>query len=169
MNMESTDNTIIAVTAEEGPSISMVGDTYRIIVKGEQTNDAYALIDMLIPPGGGPPPHSHVTFQESFYILDGQIEVITKEKKYIATKGSYVNIPFYGPVHKFTNKTDKNAHILCLLTPAGMEKMFEEIGKPVAANTFLPPSQMTPEELKQIQSIAEKYGQKLYPPNYLDW
>ena len=77
--MESTDNTIIAVTAEEGPSISMVGDTYRIIVKGEQTNDAYALIDMLIPPGGGPPPHSHVTFQESFYILDGQIEVITKE------------------------------------------------------------------------------------------
>ena len=168
MNMESTDNTIIAVTAEEGPSISMVGDTYRIIVKGEQTNDAYALIDMLIPPGGGPPPHSHVTFQESFYILDGQIEVITKEKKYIATKGSYVNIPFYGPVHKFINKTDKNAHILCLLTPAGMEKMFEEIGKPVAANTFLPPSQMTPEELKQIQSIAEKYGQKLYPPNYLD-
>jgi len=167
--MESTDNTIIAVTAEEGPSISMVGDTYRIIVKGEQTNDAYALIDMLIPPGGGPPPHSHVTFQESFYILDGQIEVITKEKKYIATKGSYVNIPFYGPVHKFINKTDKNAHILCLLTPAGMEKMFEEIGKPVAANTFLPPSQMTPEELKQIQSIAEKYGQKLYPPNYLDW
>ena|SRR6478609_7888191 len=169
MNMESTDNTIIAVTADEGPSISMVGDTYRIIVKGEQTNDAYALIDMLIPPGGGPPPHSHVTFQESFYILDGQIEVITKEKKYIATKGSYVNIPFYGPVHKFINKTDKNAHILCLLTPAGMEKMFEEIGKPVAANTFLPPSQMTPEELKQIQSIAEKYGQKLYPPNYLDW
>jgi hypothetical protein len=49
-----------------------------------------------------------------------------------------------------------------------MEKMFEEIGKPVAASTFLPPSQMTPEELKQIQSIAEKYGQKLYPLDYLD-
>ena len=168
MNMESTDNTIIAVTADEGLSISMVGDTYRVIVSGEQTNGAYALIDMLIPPEGGPPPHSHVTFQESFYILDGQIEVITKEKKYIATKGSYVNIPFKGPIHKFTNKTDKIAHILCLLTPAGMEKMFEEIGKPVAVNTFLPPPQMTPEELKQIQSIAEKYGQKLYSPDYLD-
>jgi quercetin dioxygenase-like cupin family protein len=166
--MESTDNTIIAVTADEGLSISMVGDTYRIIVSGEQTNGAYALIDMLIPPEGGPPPHSHVTFQESFYILDGQIEVITKEKKYIVTKGSYVNIPFNGPIHKFTNKTDKIAHILCLLTPAGMEKMFEEIGKPVAVNTFLPPPQMTPEELKQIQSIAEKYGQKLYSPDYLD-
>jgi glyoxylate utilization-related uncharacterized protein len=123
---------------------------------------------MLIPPQGGPPPHSHAKFQEAFYIIDGQIEVITREIKHSATKGSYVNIPFNGPVHKFTNKTDKIAHILCLITPAGMEKMFEDVGKPVAAGTFLPPPQMTPKELKQVQSIAEKYGQKLYPPDYLD-
>jgi quercetin dioxygenase-like cupin family protein len=114
---------------------------------------------MLIPPKGGPGAHSHATFQEAFYILDGQISVITKEKTYTAVKGSYVNIPFNGPVHKFTNRTDKTAHILCLTTPAGMDKMFEEIGKPVAADTFLPPPQMTPEELKRLQSVAEKYGQ----------
>jgi quercetin dioxygenase-like cupin family protein len=167
--MESTTNSIVTLSADEGHSISVVGDTYKIIIGGEQTNGTYSLIDMLIPPEGGPPPHSHVTYQESFYIIDGQIEVITKEKKYSATKGSYVNIPFKGPVHKFTNKTDKNAHILCLITPAGMEKMFEEIGKPVEDGMFLPPPlQMKPEEQKQIKSIAEKYGQKLYPPDYLD-
>lgn len=166
--MENTNNSIAAVAAQEGPSISVVGDTYRIVIGSEQTNGAYALIDMLIPPEGGPPPHSHATFQEAFYIIDGEIEVITKEKKYSATKGSYVNIPFNGPVHKFTNRTDKTAHILCLTTPAGMEKMFDEIGKPVAAGTFLPLPQMTPEEKKQFQSIAEKYGQKLYPSDYLD-
>jgi hypothetical protein len=49
-----------------------------------------------------------------------------------------------------------------------MEKMFEEIGKPVPAGTFLAPPQMKPEEQKQVQSIAEKYGQKLYPSDYLD-
>jgi hypothetical protein len=49
-----------------------------------------------------------------------------------------------------------------------MEKLFEEIGTPVAADAFLPPPQMTPKEQKQFQSIAEKYGQKLYPPDYLD-
>jgi hypothetical protein len=54
------------------------------------------------------------------------------------------------------------------ITPAGMEKMFEELGKPVAAGTFLPLPPMTSEEQKRIQSIAEKYGQKLYPPDYLD-
>jgi glyoxylate utilization-related uncharacterized protein len=31
-------------------------------------------------------------FQEAFYIIDGEIKVITNEKTYIATKGSYVNI-----------------------------------------------------------------------------
>ena len=163
-----TATSITAISSEEGYSVSVVGDTHRTIISGQQTNGAYALVEMLIPPNGGPPPHSHVETQEAFYIIDGQIEVITKEKKYSATKGSYVNIPINGPVHKFTNKTDKTAHLLCFLTPAGMEKMFEEVGKPVAPNAFLPPPQMTPEEQKRVQSIAEKYGQKLYPPDYLD-
>jgi hypothetical protein len=42
---------------------------------------------MLIPPKGGPVPHSHATFQEAFYIIDGGIKVIT-----IAIKGSYVSL-----------------------------------------------------------------------------
>jgi quercetin dioxygenase-like cupin family protein len=166
--MENTSNSITAIAPQGGLSVSVVGDTYRIIIGGEQTKGAYALIDMLIPPKGGPGPHSHATFQEAFYILDGEIKVITKEKAYTAANGSYVNIPFNGPVHKFTNDTDKTAHILCLTTPSGMERMFIEIGQPVAADTLLPIPQITPEELKRIQNIAEKYGQKLYPPDYFD-
>jgi quercetin dioxygenase-like cupin family protein len=166
--MENTNYSLTAVAPKEGPSLSVLGDTYRIVVRGEQTDGTYALIDMLIPPKGGPIPHSHATFQEAFYILDGEIKVITKEKVYTASKGSYVNIPFNGPVHKFTNETDNVAHFLCFTTPAGMDKMFQEIGKPVATDTLLPIPQMTHEELKRLQSIAEKYGQKLYPPDYFD-
>jgi hypothetical protein len=62
--MESTNNSITTVASQSGPSVSVVGDTYRIIIGGEQTNGAYALIDMLIPPKGGPGPYSHATFQE---------------------------------------------------------------------------------------------------------
>ena len=49
-------------------------------------------------------------------------------------KSLYVNMPFNRPVHKFTNETDKTAHayILCFTMPTGVEKMFVEIGKPVA-------------------------------------
>jgi hypothetical protein len=41
------------------PHIGLVGDTYTILVGGKDTAGRYCLIDMHIPPGGGPPPHRH--------------------------------------------------------------------------------------------------------------
>src|SRR6267143_7237964 len=49
--------------------ISVAGGTYTILVTGEQTGGRYCLIDMLVPPGGGPPPHRH-DFEEMFTILE---------------------------------------------------------------------------------------------------
>ena len=36
--------------------IGLVGDTYTILVAGEDTNDKFCVIDMHVPPGGGPDP-----------------------------------------------------------------------------------------------------------------
>ena len=47
--MENTNNSLTAVAPHGGYSLSVVGDTYRIIIGSKQTNGAYALIDMLIP------------------------------------------------------------------------------------------------------------------------
>ena len=55
------------------PHIGLVGDTYTILVAGKDTHGCYSLIDMHIPPGGGPPPHRH-DFEEMFSILEGEIE-----------------------------------------------------------------------------------------------
>jgi hypothetical protein len=38
------------------PHLGLVGDTYTILVTGEETAGKYTLIDMHVPPGGGPPP-----------------------------------------------------------------------------------------------------------------
>lgn len=76
--MENVNDSLTVVSEQEGPSVSVVGNTYRTIIGSEQTNGAYALIDMLIP-RGGPGPHSHVTFQE------GEIQVITKGKTYYSS------------------------------------------------------------------------------------
>jgi len=39
------------------PHVALVGDVYTILMKGEQTGGRYALVDLFIPPGGGPPNH----------------------------------------------------------------------------------------------------------------
>ena len=165
--MENNQKSPVTVGAKDGKIISVVGDTYRILVSGEETGGAFATIDMLIPPGGGPGPHAHAGFEESFYVIDGEIEVKSEAGVYTASKGSFINIPKGGVVHCFKNKSEQTAHLLCTVVPAGLDAFFEEIGQPVPYGEFLPPPHLDEESLKKLFAIAEKYGQKVYPPDYL--
>ena len=65
----------LTVSPGEGKNVSVAGSTYRTLVSGKDTGGAFATIDMLIPPGGGPGPHAHADFEETFYVIDGEIEV----------------------------------------------------------------------------------------------
>ncbi len=167
--MDHPVSPVLTVDAEAGPAISVVGDTYRVLVGSEQTGDAFAVIDMLIPPGGGPGPHAHAGFQESFYVVEGEVVVKTKAQTYTARKGAFVSIPKGGVVHDFKNESGAPARLLCLVVPAGLDKFFQEIGQPVAAGAFLPPPPMDdPAAQQKMKEIALKYGQEVFPPDYLD-
>ncbi len=166
--MENKKSSPIAVGANEGVTVSVVGDTYRILVGGDQTRGAFTVIDMLIPPGGGPGPHSHAQIEESFYVIDGEITVRSEYGTYQAGKGSFVNIPKGGVVHYFKNNTDRPAHLLCLVVPAGLDAFFQEIGKPVAIGKYLPPPPMDKDSIEKLTAIAKKYGQEVFPPDFLD-
>ncbi|HTI07681.1 MAG TPA: cupin domain-containing protein [Puia sp.] len=165
--MENAKKPPIITGPQDGQNVSVVGDTYRILITGKETGGAFATIDMLIPPGGGPGPHAHPDFHESFYVIDGEIEVKSETGSYTARKGAFVHIPKGGIVHCFKNKTDQTAHLLCIVVPSGLEEFFMEIGRPVAIGAFLAPPLMDEEAMKKILPIVEKYGQKLFPPDYL--
>lgn len=98
--MESTNDFSETIANLENDSLSIISDIYRITIGSEQTSGAYSLVDMLIPPNVDSLPHSHRKFQEAFYIIDGEIEVITKGRKYTEGKSSHVKIPFNGPGQK---------------------------------------------------------------------
>ena len=157
---------IITVNPREGQDLSVVGDNYRLLITGKETENALAVIDMLIPPGGGPMPHAHAGFQESFYVIEGEIVVRTEEQTYVATQGAFVSIPKGGAIHSFKNETDANAHILCIVVAAGLEEFFKEIGQPVTFGAFLPPPVMNGAEAAKLKTIAEKYNQEVFPPDY---
>jgi quercetin dioxygenase-like cupin family protein len=56
---------------ESLPHIGLVGDTYTTLLTGADTAGRFCLIDMYIPPGGGPPPHRH-DFEETFITSGGR-------------------------------------------------------------------------------------------------
>lgn len=152
---------------QAGPEVSVVGDTYRIVVGGEQTAGAYALIEMLIPPGGGPGPHAHAQIQEAFCVLEGEVVFRSETQTYPARKGATVDIPQGGAIHSFTNESAAVARLLCLVVPAGLDRFFLEIGQPVQGGALLPKPEMRPEAAEKLRKIAESYGQELFPPDYL--
>jgi quercetin dioxygenase-like cupin family protein len=89
------------------PHIGVVGDTYTILVTGKDTAGHYALIDMHILPGGGPPHHRH-DFEEMFSVLEGEIEATLRGKQRIIRAGETINIPANAP-HQFQNKSRQSA------------------------------------------------------------
>src|SRR5882724_6792509 len=74
------------------PHIGLAGDTYTILLTGKDTAGRCCLIDMYVPPGGGPPPHRH-DFEEMFTLLDGEIEVTFRGAKSVVRAGETANIP----------------------------------------------------------------------------
>ena len=153
----------ISRSSQRGCTISLVGDVYRFLATGEDTKGKYTLIHALVGPGGGPPPHVHSREDEGFYILEGEITFTINGERVVATAGMFANMPV-GTPHSFKNESNKPAKMLVSVVPAGLEKMFMEIGVPLAegATTALPPRK---EDVEKLLAIAPKYGIEIRLPH----
>ena len=92
----------LAIVRSDAPRmrhISVIGDTYTILLTGDETRGHDRLIEAHVPPGGGPPPHRH-DFEEMFTILEGEIEVTFRSQTVTARAGETINIPANAP-HAF--------------------------------------------------------------------
>ena len=145
--------------------LAVVGDTYTVLVSGEQTAGRYALIDMLVPAGAGPPPHRH-DFEESFRVLEGSVEVTFRDDPPVRLHaGETVNIPANAP-HSFRNGADVPARLLCTVVPAGLEAFFAEFGDRVDSRTSPAPALSDEEQQARLRRAVERapdYGMELLP------
>ena len=142
--------------------ICVAGDIYTVLVTGKDTAGRYCLIDMLVPPGGGPPPHRH-DFEEMFSILEGEIEFTFRGAKSVARAGETVNIPANAP-HCFRNAAEGSARMLCMCSPAGQEEFFMEVGDAVASRAASPPKLSdaeTSERIAKAKALAPRYRTEL--------
>jgi len=117
---------------------------------------------MHVPPGGGPPSHRH-DFEETFILLDGELQATFRGEKRIVRVGETIHIPANAP-HQFHNDSSKAVRMLCICAPAGQEEFFEELGIPVATRTTPPPkpdAAQQAEFMKKAIEPAPKYRTEL--------
>ncbi len=144
------------------PHIGLVGDTYTITVSGNDTAGRFCVIDMHIPPGGGPPPHRH-DFEETFILLEGEIVATFRGKKSLIKAGDTVSIPSNAP-HQFHNESATPVRMLCICSPAGQEDFFQQVGVPVATRTTAPPKLDKEQQeifMEKAKALAPKYRTEL--------
>jgi len=138
--------------------IGLVGDTYTVTVAGKDTENRFCVIDMHVPPGGGPGPHRH-NYEETFVVLDGEIEATFRGDQSTIRAGETINIPSNAP-HHFHNASSQPARLLCICAPAGIENFFMAVGVPVATRTTPPPPLKETEMAEFIQkarALAPQY------------
>jgi quercetin dioxygenase-like cupin family protein len=101
---------------EEG-EVRWMGDTStRFLATGEQTGDAFCLVDERAGRGENVPLHRHPDDMESFYVLEGEMTLFIGDQPGArAPAGSFAHIPG-GAVHGFRVESEE-ARYLILTTP----------------------------------------------------
>ena len=118
----------VVFSTDKADTIQGAGDDYRYLATGEATSGTYFLMEAMVPPGAGPPPHVQTREDEGFYVIEGTPTFWVGGKEVRAQGGTYLNVP-RGVVHNFKNESQEVVRMLILFAPAGIEKMFSEMAR----------------------------------------
>jgi quercetin dioxygenase-like cupin family protein len=149
----------IVVEPGEGESVSLGGVGVDFKISGEMTGGAFSIVEHPLDPGRLIPPHIHYREDELSYVVSGEIGVRIGDRDYVAGPGSYVFKP-RGIAHTFWNAGPGPAHLVELISPAGFEQFFAELGE-LVANT-------PPEEVPERRAeIARAYDHHFVHPEWV--
>ena len=144
----------------DGRSFWGPGDLYTFLVTGAESEGAYFSMLAIVPPGGGPPPHTHRDEDETFYVLEGTPTFRLGDERIVAGPGSFVNVP-KGILHCFRNFSDEPVRMILTFTPAGIERFFEETLERAYDLT-----QECPDNLEEVGAryaeAAPRYGMEFF-------
>jgi mannose-6-phosphate isomerase-like protein (cupin superfamily) len=101
----------------ELPGLHLGRASVRLVSPGSLSGASFGLFRWdMAPHGGGPSPHFHKTFSESFYVLSGSVCLHDGARWVEATEGDFLLVPEWG-IHAFRNDSDEPASMLILFAP----------------------------------------------------
>ena len=144
----------------EGDAYWVLGGLYEVKAAGDETNGEFTIMEMTVPAGMGPPPHTHPG-AEAVRVLEGTLRLHIGEETVDGGPGSFFYIPA-GTLEYFEPTSD-TVRALFVYTPGGIDKFFAEIGEPARTRELPPPSE-TPPDFERIVAAAERYGMQMRAP-----
>ena len=142
----------ILATSDHGPKLRIVGDTIRVLATLDDTGGKFEAFETTGPRGSGPPPHAH-PWSESYFIAEGEVDVIVGDETMRATPGSFINIPA-GTIHGY-RIASQSARFTVITTAAGASDFFHELDAETQGSVA---------DMEKIMAVATKHGLTVPPP-----
>jgi mannose-6-phosphate isomerase-like protein (cupin superfamily) len=137
------------------PPLVRSASSVQFIAPGSMTRGEFGLFrwEMKLP-GGGPAPHFHRTFSESFYVLSGVVGLFDGARWVSAGAGDFLYVP-QGGVHAFRNDSGAIATMLILFSPGTpRERFFQEMAEIEASGRQLSRDEMTEVYARHDQTMV---------------
>jgi quercetin dioxygenase-like cupin family protein len=100
----------------------------RFMIDGKDSGGGFALVEHLMPPRAlAAPLHRHTLEDEYSYVLEGAVGALLGDDEVVGHTGDLIFKP-REQWHTFWNAGDTPARVLEIISPAGLEELFREIG-----------------------------------------
>ncbi|MBN8247539.1 MAG: cupin domain-containing protein [Verrucomicrobia bacterium] len=144
----------IPVPPDGGVPVNILGNPVLIRIHGRDTGGALSVVESREESGGGPPLHVHHREDETFQVLQGEYEFRVGEATLRATTGTTLFAP-RGIPHTYRCVGSGTGRLMCVITPAGFEGFFEEIGALSAEEQ---------QDIPRVMEIADRFGLEFLLP-----
>lgn len=138
------------VKPQEHQPLQVVGETITVLAGADRTGSVEVFLQSG-PGGAGPPPHTHA-WDEAYYVLEGQVDVLTGDRMQTLSAGEFVFIPG-GTVHCFQLKSPK-ASFLSFNSRGGASRFFTDIDREVGGTL----------DISKVVGIAQRHEVAVAPP-----
>ncbi len=141
----------IVMPGQAPRSLNVVGEKITVLASSEQT-DGYEIFLQVGPEGSGPPPHNH-PWDESFYVIKGEIALGIDQSETIAVPGTLVHVPA-GTTHWFRFGKG-GCKMVSMTSREGASRLFADFDR-----------EISPEkpDLGKLVEIAKRHGLVVVPP-----
>ena len=162
-------DTVHVTRSEEGEHWLVVTDVTTIKASGGDTSGKLLVLEVTVPPGGGPPILHRHEYSEVFLFQEGEFEISTVDENYVPNSikvgaGDAVSIPSM-VWHNFKNIGEVPGKFTVVHSPAVMEDFMREIGRQIEDPDHPPTPDGPPsdQELQRMMEIIGRYMEMLPP------
>jgi len=111
------------VACGEGRRFTFRADTITIQASGADTVDGRSIMHWISGVDGLAPNHVHDRYEETFHVIDGELEFTLGDESILVRSGDFIRVP-PGTRHGFRNKSGRPVPMIVTLSPGGFEEFF---------------------------------------------